>query len=466
MKVLGTIKKTIEKYRMLEQGDRIVIGVSGGPDSIMLCHVLHGLKDSYDLALTVAHLNHGVRGAEAARDAQFVEQYARGLALPCVVKNYDVPSYRRRSSSCLQEAARDVRYRFLEEVRKDCQGGKIALGHNADDQAETVMLWLLRGAGLKGLGGMPPVRDGVIIRPLLETTREEIESYLRQKDIAFMVDSSNQKNDYLRNRLRREIFPRLKQHFNPRLVQRLVTTASIISLENRYLDDCAQQALKDILIAQDATSAVISCKGFASVPLVLQLRCLKLILEQLKGNLRRIGSSHLYGLTGIMLSSEPHKILALPDGIRAEKSYRTLTFTSMPADPPPFAYQFAALPERVSIAEIGRQMTFTIVSSPGSGVRDSNPAVACLDAEKAAMPLTIRSVRPGDALQPLGMEGRKKIKDLFIDGKVPRAERKRVPLVLFRDEVAWVGGMRINHRLRVTGKTRRVLRIEMEQLQP
>ena len=465
MSVVGKIKKTIKKYRMLEQGDRIVVAVSGGPDSIMLCQVLHELRDSHDLTLTVAHLNHGVRGAEAARDAQFVENCARRLSLPCVVKTYDVPSYQRRSSLSFQEAAREVRYRFLEEVRKECQGKKIALGHNADDQAETVMLWLLRGAGLQGLGGMPPVRNGVIIRPLLETTREEIESYLGDRGIAFIVDSSNRKDDYLRNRLRREIFPRLKQHFNPQLVKSLSTTASIISLENKYLDDCAHNALKDVLISQDATSAVISCTNFVALPQVLQLRCLRHILEQLKGDLRRIGASHLYGLIGIVLSSEPHKILVLPEGIRAEKSYLTLALTMKPADPPAFSYQFAALPERVRLAEIGKQMTFTLVAGYGGEILGRNASVAFLDGEKAVMPLTIRSVRPGDAFQPLGMEGKKKIKDLFIDEKVPRAERKRVPLVLFHDEVAWVGGMRINHRLRVTGETRSVLKIEMEQLQ-
>ena len=459
----GSIKKTIKKYRMLEPGDRVVVGVSGGPDSIMLCHVLHRLRGSYDLTLTVAHLNHGVRGSEAARDAEFVVRFARGLGLPCVVKHENVPAYCREHSRSLQEGAREIRYRFLQDVRLQCRAGKIALGHNADDQAETVMLWLLRGAGLKGLGGMPPVRDGIIIRPLIETTRQEIETYLREKDISFVTDSSNRKDDYVRNRLRHEIFPLLKKHYNPQLVKSLVNAASFIRMENEYLDTIAHKKLKVILVSKNETAAVIDCTRFAALPLILQLRCLRTVVEGFKGDLLRIGAAHLYDLTAIMTGSEPHKALALPGGIRAEKSYRFLTLTTRPAGiPPSFSYQFASLPERVVIPEIGKRITFTVIPGYRGGALDRKPSVACLDAERVLLPLTIRSVRPGDAMQPLGMEGEKKVQDLFTDAKVPREERKRIPLFLFRDIVAWVGGMRINHRLRVTGKTRRVLKIEME----
>jgi tRNA(Ile)-lysidine synthase len=462
MVALGKIKKTIQKYRMLEPGDGVVVGVSGGPDSVMLCHVLYRLCDRCGLTLTVAHLNHGIRGAEAARDARFVERFARGMGLPCVVQEQDVPAYCRERSRSLQEAAREVRYRFLEDVRGKVGAAKIALGHNADDQAETVMLWLLRGAGLKGLGGMPPVRNGIIIRPLIETTREEIETYLRAKGIAFVTDSSNRKGTYVRNRLRRQVFPLLKKHFNPQLVKSLVSTASIISMENEYLETMAHNKLKSIVASRNDASAVIDCTRFAGLPPVLRLRCLRTILEGIKGDLRRIGAEHLYALTAVMTGDEPHKTLKLPGGMRADRSYRFLTLTTRPATTPPaFSYQFASLPAQAVIPEIGKRMLFTLVPGCRGAAPDRRPSVACLDAGKAVMPLTIRSVQPGDAMHPLGMEGRKKVQDLFTDAKVPRAERKRIPLFWFGDELAWVGGMRISQRLRVTGKTRTVLRIEM-----
>lgn len=462
MVVLGKIKKTIQKYRMLEPGDGVVVGVSGGPDSVMLCHVLHRLRDRCGLSLTVAHLNHGIRGAEAARDARFVERLARGLGLPYVVQEQDVPAYCRERSRSLQEAAREVRYRFLEAVRVNAGAVKIALGHNADDQAETVMLWLLRGAGLKGLGGMPPVRSGIIIRPLIETTREEIETYLRAKGIAFVRDSSNRKDAYVRNRLRRQVFPLLKKHFNPQLVKSLVSTASIISMENEYLEAVAHNKLTSIVASKTAASAVIDCTRFTCLPPVLRLRCLRSILEEIRGDLLGIGAEHLYALAAVMTGGEPHKALKLPGGLRAERSYRFLTLTTRPAAAPAaFSHQFASLPAQAVIAEIGKRLLFTLVPVCRGVPPDRRPWVACLDAGKAVMPLTIRSVRPGDAMHPLGMEGRKKVQDIFTDAKVPRDERRRIPLVWFGDELAWIGGMRISHRLRVTGKTKTVLRIEM-----
>ena len=221
-----------------------------------LLSVLHQMQEKYNLQLVVAHLNHGFRGKEAARDAQFVQERAQGFGLACEVKTVDVPSFKKRSTLSSQEAARLARYQFLEDVRMRFHASKIALGHTADDQAETLMMWLLRGTGLKGLGGMPPVRGGIIIRPLIETTREEIETYLEEKSIPFVLDSSNQNADYVRNKLREQLFPVLKEHYNPQLVKRLAQTAEIVRIDNEYLDNKTQVMLEDIIISRGSRSAV------------------------------------------------------------------------------------------------------------------------------------------------------------------------------------------------------------------
>jgi tRNA(Ile)-lysidine synthase len=233
-------------------------------------------------------------------------------------------------------------------------------------------------------------------------------------------------------------------------------------MENEYMARIAHNKLTSIIASRNDTSAVIDCTCFAGLPPVLRLRCLRTILEGIKGDLLRIGAEHLYTLTAVMTGTEPHKTLKLPGGIRAERSYRFLTLTTRPAvAPSAFSYQFASLPAQAVIPEIGQRMHFTLVPRCRGATPDRRPSVACLDAGKAVMPLTIRSVRPGDAMYPLGMEGRKKVQDIFTDAKVPRAERKRIPLFWFGDELAWIGGMRISQRLRVTGNTRTVLRIEM-----
>ena len=308
--LIAQVKKTIQKHTMLKPEDRVVVGVSGGPDSVALLYALHQLSKSYDLTLHVAHLNHGFRGKEALRDARFVEHLAEEMGLSCMVETYDVPAYKKRRSLSSQEAARIVRYQFLEEVRNKVSATKIALGHNANDQAETLMMWLFRGAGLKGLGGMPPVR-GVIIRPLIETTRKEIEEFLSKKNIPFVLDSSNQKNEYVRNRIRQEIFPLLEEHYNPQIVKRLVNTAHILSIENDYLENKAQKVLDEITVSEKGTTVVIGKKELLALPLAMQLRCLRAVLQKVKGDLKRISSIHLYDILGIAASAEPHKVLKL-----------------------------------------------------------------------------------------------------------------------------------------------------------
>lgn len=458
---VGKVKKTIKKYRMLEAGDKVVVGVSGGPDSMALLYVLNHIKKDYNLTLKVAHLNHSFRGKEAQREAQFVEKMSQKLELPFEVKTLDVPAYKKEHSLSSQEAARVIRYRFLEDVKKRFCASKIALGHNADDQAETMVMWLLRGTGLKGLGGMPPVREGGIIRPLVETTRKEIEVFLRRKEIPFVMDSSNQNLQYLRNRLRHELFPLLRERYNPQLVKNLVQTASVLRMEDEYLESIAKNALKKILVSKDGDSVVIENKSLLTLPLAIQLRCLRGVVEQVKGDLKRITSTHLYDIIKVVSNDMPNKLLTLPQGITVEKSYKHLIIKPYQTSPSPFCYQFKSIPDRVLIEEIGKEMNFEIIKGDDRFVSKRNNRIACFDAAKVLLPITIRNPKPGDRFQPLGMKGEKKIKDFFIDEKIPLKERKRVPLVFFGDFLGWVGGMRINDRFRATKDTREILKIEV-----
>ena len=459
--LIAQVKKTIFKHTMLKSGDSAVVGVSGGPDSVALLYALHQLSKSYDLTLHVAHLNHGFRGKEALRDARFVEHLAEEMGLSCMVETCDVPAYKKKRSLSSQEAARIVRYQFLEEVRNKVNATKIALGHTANDQAETLLMWLFRGAGLKGLGGMPPVR-GVIIRPLIETTRKEIEAFLSKKNISFVLDSSNQKNEYVRNRIRQEIFPLLEEHYNPQIVKKLVNTAQILTIENDYLENKAQKVLDDITVSEKDTTVVIGKKELLALPLAMQLRCLRAMLQKVKGDLKRISSIHLYDILGIAASAEAHKVLKLPDGIRVEKSYLRLKLTTNQVTFLPFTYHYSSIPDRVILKEIGKEMVFRLMDGTVDVIKkNTDPSVAYLDAEKVVMPLIIRNAKPGDRFQPFGMDGEKKIKNFFSDEKVELNERKRVPLVFCGDLLGWVGGMRINHCLRVTRGTKRMLKIEL-----
>ena len=463
MKFVEKVKQTISKYQMLESGDRVIVGVSGGPDSMALLYVLNQVKEKYRLKLKIAHLNHGFRGGEARKEAGFVERMAQRLGLSCEVRAVDVPSYKREKLLSAQEAARIVRYQFLEEVRKQFRASKIALGHNANDQAETLMMWLLRGTGLKGLGGIPPVREGVIIRPLIETDREEIEAFIKEKKIPFVVDSSNLKTDYLRNRLRHEVFPLLQKHYNPQLIKTLVQTASLLRAEDEYLERVAQEVLKTIGIVREREAVSIDVTHLLKLPSAIQLRCLRAAQKKVKGNLRQIGSTHLYDILKIVANEKPHKVLKLPQGISVEKSYNNLIIGFHQSAPRPFYYHFTSIPDRVIIKEIGKEILFKVVKGNEKAINKNDFHIAWLDLDKLTFPLTIRNMKPGDRFQPLGMKGEKKIKDFFIDEKVPLLKRKCVPLLFFGDIMGWVGEMRINHRLRVKEDTKKILRVEIEK---
>jgi len=262
--------------------------------------------------------------------------------------------------------------------------------------------------------------------------------------------------------VRQELFPLLKEHYNPQLVKRLAKTAAILRIDNEYLEFNAEAMLEGIIVSRDSTSAVIDRPGLLALPVALQVRCLRSVLEQVKGNLKRISATHLTAILKIVSNHKPSKVLQLPDGIRVEKSYQQLKLTRHQSAPQPFHYCVTAIPDRVRIEEIGREMNFSLVEGNDHAGSDNNAGVACLDEGKVVMPLTIRNVKPGDRFQPLGMQGEKKIKDFFIDEKVPLSERKRIPLVLCNEVVVWVAGMRIDHRLRVTQNTRKMLTIALK----
>ncbi|MCX5906677.1 MAG: tRNA lysidine(34) synthetase TilS, partial [Deltaproteobacteria bacterium] len=230
--LIRNIRKTIQRFDMLQPGDRVVIGVSGGADSMTLLHILWELRSEYHLSLVVAHLDHGLR-PEAAEDRSFVKKAASGLGVPFFSRKVDVGARCKEEHLNLQEAAREARYQFLAEIARDQKASRIALGHTADDQAESIIMRFLRGSGSRGLSGIPPVREGVIIRPLIETWRSEIESFLRERKFSYRIDASNQSTHFLRNRVRHELLPVL-QEYNPRVRQTLVQMAEIFRAEESF----------------------------------------------------------------------------------------------------------------------------------------------------------------------------------------------------------------------------------------
>lgn len=326
MTIRDKAKRTIDRFRMLSPGDTVLVGVSGGPDSMALLYLLMDIKDEYGIGLKIAHLNHGFR-KEAAEEAEFVRERAASLGLESVIRFIDVPAIKEREGLSSQEAARDARYAFFEEAAGEAGANKIVLAHTADDQAETVLMRLLRGSGPVGLSGIPPVRkissqesgvrgqEPIIIRPLIDCSRKEIEGYLSEKGIPFVIDSSNLKMDYMRNRVRMELIPFL-EGYNPNIKETLTRTALLAHQDKEFLDMEADKIYKTLSSQQSSVGSqeiTMDFKAIRELPPAMSSRVIRNAIEGVKGDLKRISFQHIAEILNLMDLGEGRWTLHLPD---------------------------------------------------------------------------------------------------------------------------------------------------------
>ena len=452
---LQKIKRTISRHRMISEGDSVIVAVSGGPDSVCLLHVLHELKAELHIHLVVAHFDHGLRPAEDESETAFVRGLAESLNLPFETAKGHLLAKRARGSK--EEVARTARYSFLEKVRKKHKARKIALGHNLNDQAETIVMRLLRGSGPSGLTGIPPCRDGSIFRPLIEIERTEIENYLKAKKLASVTDSSNLKTDYLRNKIRLKLMPLLEQH-QPQLVHLLGQTAEILRDEGDYLERIAEAWLKKEVTRNPDNTFQLSTASFLALPVALRRRVIRNVIGKAKKDLRRISWDHIEAIQRLAQSEKPQAALNLPGRLTVKRTYDHLVFSaSVKGKPRPFHYTLDG-PGTYDLKEIGRSISVEETKNR-KGLRFRGSArTAFLDAEKLRFPLTLRPFKAGDRFIPFGMSGHKKLKDFFVDLKVPMEQRHTTPILCYDDTPVWVCGFRIDDRFKVTPDTKRVLK--------
>ena len=455
---LQKVKNTFSRHRMISEGDSVIVAVSGGPDSVCLLHVLYELRDEWHIHLLVAHFDHGLRPAEDDSETAFVRGLAGSLKLPFETAKGHLLAKKTRGSR--EEAARKARYDFLEKVRKMHKAQKIALGHNLNDQAETILMRLLRGSGPLGLTGIPPSRDGWIIRPLIEIERHEIEKYLKARKLAFVTDSSNLETDYLRNKIRLELMPLLEEH-QPQLARLLGQTAEILRDEDDYLEQTAAGWLAMNMEMPPQRSLKIPIASFLDLPVVLGRRVIRMAIRDVKKDLRRIRWDHVEAIRRLAESEKPQAALNLPGGLTVARTYDRLIFSaSTKKKPRPFHYTLDGL-GTYDLKEIGRHLSIEEITNRKGLRLKGYTRKALLDAEKLHFPLTLRTFKTGDRFIPLGMKGRKKLKDFFVDLKVPLEQRHSTPILCCGETIAWVCGFRIDDRFKVTTETKRVLKITM-----
>ena len=454
------VRRTIARYNMLSPGDGVVVAVSGGPDSVCLLDILHELGDELGIQLLVAHFDHGLRPGEDEDETRFVESLAMSLNLPFETKK--AAQSLRQGTASLEERARNARYRFFDEVKKKYEARKIAVGHNLNDQAETVLMRLMRGSGPSGLSGIRPFRDNKIVRPLIELTRGEIESYLKQKGLAFVTDSSNLETRHLRNRIRMELLPQLKR-YQPRIVEVLGQVAEIMRRDDEYLEERAAEWVEDRAEIRDTGEVYIPLPSFVELPEALRNRVIRQALKITGGNLRKVSTRHLDAVNLLATGKRPQTLVKLPNGVSARRSYDTLFFGASEEKQHQAFCCLLEGPGTFYLDALGCTVSLEEMEGSVSPERSMSPWTAFLNAERITYPLMIRNFRPGDRFVPLGMSGHKKLKDFFIDLKIPSEVRARIPILTERDMPIWVCGFRIDDRFKVSSKTKKVLKVTFDK---
>ncbi|MBW2040225.1 MAG: tRNA lysidine(34) synthetase TilS [Deltaproteobacteria bacterium] len=457
--ILSRVKRTIHQHQMILPGEQLGVAVSGGIDSVVLLDTLASLREELHISLMVLHLNHGIRGEEAKRDQRFVQDLSKSYALACISKKVDVPSYMREASLSLQEAARELRYRFFEEVMETHDLDKVVLGQTADDQAETVLMRFIKGGGTRGLKGIPYVRGGYI-RPLLDVWREELQEYAQQRGLAFVEDSSNLKKTYLRNRIRHELLPYLSD-YNPNIKERLLQLAQILGEDELYLEKLAQEVAKG-MVKRDNEEVSIPIPQLLCLPSALRVRVLQRSFERISSG-KVLEYPHLKGVLRMAQEGGGSKRMPLPGGLWAVRVYDTLILRKEEGIKEERLKETALqVPGRTTLDGLKMVIEATIYEGQTSPRPD--PQEAYLDYDRLVFPLRLRSYRPGDSFIPLGMKGRKKLKEFFIDLKIPRTQRGKIPLVTSGADICWVVDWRIDERFKVGEGTKKTLKLTLIRL--
>lgn len=466
--LLEKVKKYIEKENLLKPGAKLIVGVSGGADSVCLLKVLLELENELDIKLLAVHVNHGLRGKEADRDQEFVVKLCQEWSIPVKVYFVNIKKLSEKLGISEEEAGRKARYRIMENVLKKTGGDLIAVAHNREDQAETVMMNILRGSGIDGICGIPAKRDR-IIRPLLNVSRDEIEKYLSENDISFCTDSSNKGVEYTRNRIRNELFPRIEELFDVNPVNQLVRLSKLASEDREFLEDTARRLYSNVIMS-DSEEIVLSAEGLRSLSNAILKRIIRIAWERLSNSRKNLEAVHIDQIIALFRNNRTGKEVHLPKGFTASISYDRLIFKKRGKNISRlFSYPIKR-EGRTIVHEANGALDSCVLSKEeflekgyNGNNKESSP-VQFFDFDRLGNESEIRSRRAGDRIRPYSKAagakgftvGGKKLKDYFIDKKIPVEERDKIPLVALGSRVAWIIGMRTSEEFRAREDTKNI----------
>lgn len=459
--LIDSALKTIIENNMFDKGDRVIVAVSGGPDSIALLHVLYKLKEELHISLYVAHINHGLRGIESDKDEEYVGKVCKDLNIEFRSKKVDINEISRLRNMSSESAGREVRYEFFKELVKKFSAQKVAIAHNANDQAETILMRIMRGTGMDGLIGIRPVRDNIFVRPLINCTRNEIEQYCLENKLNPRIDKTNLEAIYSRNKVRLQLIPYIQENFNKDIIQGLNRLSDTIKIDNDYIEAISKEKYKKYCDTNEE-KVIISKEAFLEHESIIT-RIIRLAIQNLVGNLYNFERIHIYDIIRIQRCSTG-KELNLPGNVYSINNYGDIVITRDKKQNIKARSEEYILGNGVNVIEDANiKVGIRVVNVEEKTDFKHNKWIKYFDYDKIKGDITLRFRRDGDRFTPLGMSGSKKLKDLFIDLKIPKEERNEIPLICFGTSIAWITGYRVSEIFKVDENTKNILEVKIER---
>ena len=463
--VIEKIKQTIERENLIENKDKILVALSGGPDSVCLLHALKKLETYYNIKIYAAHLNHKIRGIEAQKDALYAAKLCDELDVPFFVKAIDVPAYAKEKKMTLEEAARKLRYDMLFEVKNRIGAKKIAVAHNLDDQAETVIMRLIRGTGITGLKGMDYKRVDGVIRPLMDTSKANIVSYCDENKLNPRIDHTNLETEYTRNKIRLKLLPFIEQEFSANIKDTISRMANVLREDSDYLEAEAQRIFEEQVLENTNETIKLDIEELKGTHSSLVKRLIRMAIKTLAGTLEGIDNVHIEDILSLIKNSKNQLKLNLPKGLIVYKTTDGLIFTFEEISFENVNYNYILKPDGyIQIDEIGMRIESKIMSKERCIALPTGQYTKAFDYDKIKGDLIVRSRLDGDRMKPMGLGGTKKLKDIFIDLKIPREKRNSIAVLSDDKGILWLMGHKISEDYKIDENTKRVIRITCKTL--
>lgn len=460
--IFEKVLSTINKYELIKKGDKIVVGLSGGPDSVCLLHILSRMKDEWDLEIYAAHLNHQIRGIEAQKDAFYISKLCEDMGITFFIKSINVPEYCEKNGVSIEEGARQLRYEMFSEIKDKTKANKIAIGHNLNDQAETILMRIMRGTGLQGLKGIDYIRDGVIIRPILDIERKDIEEYCKHYKLNPRIDQSNLESIYTRNKIRLDLIPYMKDNFNSNVIESIVRMGNSLRSDNDYLENEALIKFKDISKI-NSDSVELKINSYTNLHSAIKVRVLRNAIKQILGDTNFIDQRHIDDIIELEDESKIDKVINLPRGIFVYRKKDSIIITNkeIVIEELEFCYN---IPSNgfIKIREIGVVIETQVMSIDKYKRSKSDKSCKWFDFNKIEGGIVARNRRTGDKIKLSG--GSKKIKDLFIDIKIPKEDRSKVPIIADSQGILSVGNIRNSENYKIDSQTKEVLKVSFKKI--